>query len=144
MQSKSLNHLDKETRAKENGRFLRNVLKANAVFSTVSGVVFILFANNLAALLEPAISPVVFVGIGLVILPFAVYVYKIATMEVVNARLVWIIIALDVSWVIASAALLLTDLVPLTTTGKWVVGFSAEIVATFAVLEYVGLRKMRR
>jgi hypothetical protein len=70
-------------------------------------------------------------------------VYKIATTAVLNSKLVWLIIVLDVSWVITSAVLLLTDLVPLTTTGQWIIGLLAEIVAVFAVLEYVGLRKTR-
>ena len=139
MQSKSL---EKDSRIMENGRFLKNVLRANAIFSTVSGLVFILFAGSLASLLGITNS-LVLVGLGAVILPFAIYVYKVSTMDTLNSKLVWVIIELDVLWVVASAVLLLTNLVPLTLAGKWVVGLTAEIVAVFAILEYVGLRKAR-
>ena len=64
-------------------------------------------------------------------------------MDTLNSKLVWLIIGLDTSWVIVSFFLLVTNLVPLTVTGKWIVGLSAEIVMVFAVLEYVGLRKVR-
>ena len=144
MQSKSLDRSDDGAGVGENGRFLRNVLKANAIFSTVSGLMFILFASSLASLFGSTTNPMIFVGLGLVILPFAIYVYKISTMEALNTRLVWVIIGLDTFWVVASAVLLLTNIVPLTTMGKWMIGFSAEIVAVFAILEFAGLRKLRR
>ncbi len=143
MQSKSLDHSNEGVGVQENGRFLRNVLRANAIFSTVSGLGFIFFANALAQFIGLT-NPLVFVGMGILILPFAIYVYKIATMQTLNTKLVWIIIELDTFWVICSAILLLTSVVPLTTMGKWAIGLSAEIVAVFAVLEYVGLRKLRR
>lgn len=142
MQSKSLEHSDDGVRVGENGRFLQNVLRANAIFSTVSGLVFIFFARSLAELMGITNS-MILVGLGVLILPFAVYVYKISTMETFNSKLVWVIIELDLLWVVASAVLLLTNLVPLTTAGKWTVGLSAAIVAVFAVLEYAGLRKAR-
>ena len=51
MQSKSLDGTMVNSDVKANGRFLRNVLKANTMFSTVSGLVAILFANSIAPLL---------------------------------------------------------------------------------------------
>lgn len=142
MQSKSLDHSDSGVGVKGNGRFLQNVLRANAIFSTVSGLVFIFFASSLATLLG-IVNPMILAGLGVLILPFALYVYKMSTMDALNSKLVWVIIELDTFWVAASAVLLLTNLVPLTTAGKWVVGLSAAIVAVFAILEYVGLRKAK-
>ena len=65
-------------------------------------------------------------------------------METLNTRLVWVIIVLDVLWVVASAVLLFSHVVPLTTAGKWMVGILADVVALFAIFEYVGLRKLRK
>lgn len=143
MQSKSLESLNVKVNVQENGRFLRNVLRANAIFSTVSGLVAIFFAEAIANLIGLENASLL-VGLGVALFPFAFYVYKVATMEVLNAKLVWVIIEMDVLWVGGSAILLLSSFVPLTTVGKWSIGFLAEIVAVFAVLEYVGLRKTRK
>jgi len=140
MQSKSLHNSDRDASVKENGRFLANVLKANAVFSTVSGLIFIFFASSVAHFIGLE-NPVFLIGIGVTILFFSVYVYKVATMDTLNTKLVWVIIELDILWVVGSVILLLTNIVSLTTLGQWAIGLTAEIVAVFAILEYVGLRK---
>ena len=55
--------------------------------------------------------------------------------------LVRTIIALDLLWVIGSvAALLLRDSLDLTVGGAWSMAVGADIVALFAMLQYVGLR----
>jgi len=55
--------------------------------------------------------------------------------------LVRTVIALDLVWVIGSvAALLLHDSLGLTVGGAWLVAVGADVVAVFALLQYVGLR----
>ena len=55
----------------------------------------------------------------------------------------WEVIALDVLWVLGSVLLIFTDLVPLSIGGKWTVALIADIVALFAILQYVGLRRQQ-
>ncbi len=51
------------------------------------------------------------------------------------------VIVLDVAWVAGSALILLFDLVPLTTAGRWTIALLAEVVALFAILQTIGLRR---
>ncbi len=140
MQSKSLTSSDV---VQENGRFLRNVLRANAIFSTVSGFFVVVFAKSIAQLIGLE-NPLLLVGLGIGLLPFAFFVYKVATMPTVNTKLVWVVIELDSLWVVGSVLLLLSNIVPFTTTGKWIIALLAEMVAIFAIFQVVGLRKMKR
>lgn len=143
MQSKSLEGTMVNSGVEQNGRFLRKVLKANAAFSTVSAFATIFFANSIAQWIGLN-NATILVGLGIVLLPFAFYVYKVATMETLNSKLVWVIIELDLLWVVGSAILLLSNVVSLTTAGKWSVGLLADVVALFAIFEYVGLRKAQK
>jgi hypothetical protein len=56
----------------------------------------------------------------------------------------WAVIELDVLWVIGSLILIFTSLVPLTTSGKWAVAITADIVTVCAILQYIGLRRQQR
>lgn len=49
----------------------------------------------------------------------------------------------DVAWVSVSAALLGAGQAPLTNAGMWLVILIADMVAIFALLEYLGLRRLR-
>ena len=141
MQTKSLE--SSQVPVQENGRFLRNVLRANAIFSTVSGVFVILFAKSVAQLIALE-NPLLLIALGIDLLPFAFFVYKVSAMETLNSKWVWVIIEMDILWVVSSVVLLFSNIVPFTTAGMWMIGLLAEVVAIFAVLEYVGLRKAQR
>ena len=54
----------------------------------------------------------------------------------------WIAVILDAVWVIGSYPLLLV--VPFSTSGKWVVGIVAEVVMVFALLQWLGIRRIRK
>jgi hypothetical protein len=54
----------------------------------------------------------------------------------------WIAVCRDVAWVIGSYVLILV--VPFSTEGKWVVGAVAEAVLVFAVLQFVGIRRIQK
>ena len=56
----------------------------------------------------------------------------------------WYAIIGDVVWVIGTAAILLTDAFSLTSEGKWLLFIIGDIVLTFAVVQYIGLRRMNR
>jgi len=54
----------------------------------------------------------------------------------------WIAVLMDVAWVVGSYILIFT--VPFSTEGKWVVGVVAELVLVFAVLQFVGIRRIQK
>jgi hypothetical protein len=122
---------------------LRRVLRANGVFSTVSGVLFIADAGLIATFLGLAsATPIVALGVGL--LAFAAALFWDAAQRSISQRDARIVIALDVAWVIGSIAVVVLDPFALTTAGKWAIAIVADIVTVFAVVEYVGLRRARR
>jgi ABC-type multidrug transport system permease subunit len=54
----------------------------------------------------------------------------------------WIAVVLDAAWVIGSYPLLFV--VPFSTSGKWVVGIVAEVVMVFALVQWLGIRRVRK
>ncbi|MFC1975261.1 hypothetical protein ACFLXQ_02555 [Chloroflexota bacterium] len=122
--------------------FVRNVLKANAVFSSLSGGAFLVAAKPMAAFLGLSI-PAILIITGILLLIFAADVFYLATRKTVNPKGVVAVIVADALWVIGSVILLVTGLVPLTVEGKWAVGIVAVMVAVLADLQYYGLRQMK-
>jgi hypothetical protein len=122
---------------------LRTALRGNTLFSLVSGASFVIGAGVLSRFtgIEPAISFTI-VGIGLIL--YAVFLWYVVAPQISDRRLVWLVIAADTLWVVGSIILLLADPLALTLAGKWAVGIVADLVATFAVLQYVGLRRIEK
>ena len=126
---------------KDSSTFVRNALKANAVFSSLSGIAFLVAAKPIAAFLGLSMSTVLIIT-GIILLIFAADIFYLATRKIVNPKGVMAVIAADALWVVGSIILLVTNVVPLSTEGKWAVGLVAVVVATFADLQYFGLRKI--
>jgi hypothetical protein len=120
---------------------LRKALLGNALFSTISGLI-ILFANKwVLGLLGFANS------ISLVILGAALIGY--AAMLVINARKqkiktsdAWMAVLMDLAWVVGSYVLVFS--LPFRATGKWIIAGVAEVVLLFAILQFLGLRRMQK
>ncbi|MEM7112055.1 MAG: hypothetical protein AAF614_06455 [Chloroflexota bacterium] len=119
---------------------LRRALQGNGAFSTLIGLVTLLGANAVAAFtgIQPA---VVFIVLGLSLLLFAAGLFWMTRETAVNPTLARIVIGLDVLWVAGSIILLLSNALPLTVAGKWAIGLVADMVALFAILQYIGLRR---
>ena len=119
---------------------LRRALQGNGAFSTVSGLVTLLGANAVAAFtgVQPAI---VFIVLGISLLLFAAGLFWMTRETAVNPTLARIVIVMDVLWVVGSVILLLSNALPLTVAGKWAIGLVADMVALFAILQYIGLRR---
>ncbi|MFB3094636.1 MAG: hypothetical protein ACE10O_02120, partial [Candidatus Acidiferrales bacterium] len=75
---------------------------------------------------------------------FAVWLTWLSTRTAVPRWQVWLIIALDVLWVAGSFQLVLASPPGLTGGGKWAVGMIADIVALLALLQFLGLRRLKR
>jgi len=120
--------------------FLRYSLRANAWFSGLSGLVFLFAAEPLATFLGLD-TPWIIRLLGLGLLGYAFWLHLIVSRPTLDCREVWSAIALDGAWVISSAVLLISDLLPLTIAGRWAMGITTDLVALFAVLQMVGLFK---
>lgn len=121
---------------------LRGALIGNAIFSGASGLVLIVAANPVSRFLglESGWIPAI-IGVGL--LGWVYQLVQTVRQEPVEPKQVWTVIAGDIAWVVGSWAILLAGWPDLTTDGKWTAAIVAEIVALFAVLQYVGLRRLR-
>jgi len=118
--------------------FLRNVLLLDAASGIVGGLLFVLAAGPLAQLLE---MPAEFLsGAGAVLLPFAAFVLWVATRQPIPAKAVWIVVVLNILWVVESVALLIGNWVAPNAFGTAVVVVQAVAIAIIAELEIVGLR----
>ena len=119
--------------------FLRRVLLADAATCLAAGLLLTLGAPLLEQFcgLPPGLSR--YAGVGL--LPFAALLVYLATRESLPAPAVWAVIVLNVLWTADSLLLLLSGWVTPTPFGYAFVVAQALGVATFAALEFAGLRK---
>ncbi len=130
-----------ENFSKERQQLLRMALMGNALFSTISGLALILAGQRVVRLLGlPKAVNLLTMGIGL--LAFAVTLVIFARKNPIKVSDAWIAILLDLAWVIGSYPLLFV--VPFSTTGKWIVGMVAEVVMLFALVQWLGIRRIRK
>lgn len=118
---------------------LRRVLAVDAVFSGASGIAMIVFADLLANLLQ--LPAELISEAGIVLVPFAAFVGFVASRSEPARFAVWIVIALNVVWVVDSIVLLFTGWVAPNAFGYAVVLAQAAGVLALADLEYMGLRR---
>ena len=121
---------------------LRRALVGNVIFSAVSGTLMIAASSWISDFtgLTPGWVPAL---IGAGVLLWAADVAWIARKEELAAAQAKLVIAGDIAWVVASFAILVAGVLDLTTAGAWTVGVLAEIVGLFAVVQYLGLRRLR-
>lgn len=123
----------------DTNKLLRRSLKSNAVFCGISGLTMTTAATPLGAFLGVDNVPLVVVGIALAL--YAPLLFWRAAQHPISITEAWIAIAGDLGWVAGSAALIAMGV--FTRNGAWLVAGVADIVLLFAVLQYLGLRKMR-
>ena len=120
---------------------LRLVLSSNAVFSGVSGLLFI-FASAAVAGFIGINSSFVILLIGVGLAGYAILIQVNASRMEIDKTFVLSAIIADSTWVVLSIILLVTNWVPFTVEGKWAVGIIAAIVDVFATLQFLEWRKM--
>ena len=122
---------------------LRTALAGNAAFSLLSGAVFLLAPETIASTLGiDQVWAVQLLGPGLV--AFALWVAHLAASPRPGPIRVLVTIAMDLGWVLGSAALLLVVGTQLTTTGVWIIAGIAALVGLLATWQLVGLARMYR
>ena len=134
--------LNTQTVQQVNDRFttLRRALRSNGVFSLVSGLILALGAQPISAFMGLA-ATAVFLTLGIVLILYSIDLFWVASRTEIDRRLAWTAVILDIIWVAASYTLLLGGWLPLTTAGNWTVALIAELVAIFAIWQYIGLRR---
>ena len=121
--------------------FLRKALMGNALFSTLSGLTMLLAQGWVLRILGLASNVnLLILGVGLIV--FAITLVVNARRQQVKKSDAWIAVLMDVAWVLGSYILIF--IVPFSTEGKWVVGVVAELVLVFAVLQFVGIRRIQK
>ena len=119
--------------------FLRYALQADAVASGATGLMMIAGANLVEGLL--GLPAALTREAGLLLVPYVVFVGFIGTREVISRTAAQVTVALNIVWTLASIGLLLTDYVAPTALGYTLVIGQAAVVAVFAELQLIGLRR---
>ena len=120
---------------------IRSILYTNAIFSGVSGLLFLTASQPIARFLGMNMPlAILILGIGLV--GYAALLYLNASRPEISRSFVLFAVIADSIWVLLSVILLLTNWVPFTVPGKWAVGIVAAIVDIFVTLQLFEWRKM--
>ena len=120
--------------------FLRRSLQLDGIASALCGALLLLAAgpvSTLSGLPGPGLARAV--GGGLLV--YAVALLWNAARATVSRREALLAVVLNAGWVAGSAVLIVDG--PLTLVGNLAVGAVAGAVLLFAVLEIVGLRRLR-
>jgi uncharacterized membrane protein HdeD (DUF308 family) len=124
----------------ERACLLRKALLGNALFSTLSGLT-LLFVPRWVLRILGLSNHVSLVIVGVALLLFAATLIVNARRRVVKMSDAWTAVFMDVAWVLASYILIFV--IPFSTSGKWVVGVVAELVLFFAVMQFLGIRRIQ-
>ncbi len=118
---------------------LRVALRANAAFSSISGVIFLLLSTQIAAYLGD-VQPLDVLSTGISLVGFALLLLVLASRRPPARPLVLGVIALDAGWVLLTLVFCLLGIfAPQGAVAALVV---AAIVAGFAVLQWRGLQRL--
>lgn len=125
----------------EDQALLRKALVGNALFSIFSGMIILALNHWLVRFLGLPDQ------VNLIVLAIGLFGY--AVMLLLNARRpnikigdAWIAVVMDSVWVFGSYVLLF--IVPFSTAGKWLIVLLAETVLTFAILQVLGIRRIKK
>ena len=124
-------------------------LKLDALTSAASGLLLLVAGGPIAELASPASElfgfalPTVCRAVGLFLLAFAALTLVAARGVPIRRGLVWEVFALNVAWVIGSAILVELAWDGLTLLGRLAIIAVALVVAVFALLQGVGLKRAR-
>ena len=120
---------------------LQNVLKANAVFSMLSGSAILFFGNSIAEMMNISNAIILMViGVGLIL--FGSFVWYQASRSNINIKKVKMIIIQDWIWVLGSILIIGLQLFQISFNGYILMGIVALIVADFAFFQNYYLKRI--
>ncbi|WP_043622153.1 hypothetical protein [Nonomuraea candida] len=122
-------------------KFLRLALAADAVVTGGNGLVYLAFAGPVGDLLGPDAG--LLRGIGVFLLAYGAAVGLLAARRDISPAATKAVIAVNIVWTLASIAAVVTGAIGFSTMGAiWAIA-QALVVAGFAELQIMGLRKSR-
>ncbi|WP_336212677.1 hypothetical protein [Nonomuraea sp. LPB2021202275-12-8] len=125
----------------DRARFLRLVLALDAAVTGVNGLVYLAGAGLVTELLGPGAG--LLRGIGIFLLVYGAGVGLLAARGTVSQAATRAVIGLNIAWALGSVAAVVTGALEFTTIGAvWAVA-QALVVAVFAELQIMGLRRLR-
>ena len=121
---------------------LKNVLLLDAVLTAINGVVFVAGAAVLDGLLGPAAW--IIVAIGAFMLVYATVITWLARQRPVSRLAVALVADGNLTWAVVSVAVVAYGWLGLTTAGTVWTFIQAGLVAAFAVLQIIAVRRAGR
>lgn len=118
---------------------LRRALLTDAIFSGLSALLLSFGAGLLASLLN--LPDALLRETGLFLIAYAALVGWLGTRQAMPKALVWIVVAGNAAWAVASIALLFSGAVSPNLSGEIFVAMQAIAVGVFAELQFLGLRR---
>ena len=125
--------------ANEPDRFLRMSLRANAFFSTFSGLAFVFASGRIADFLGDLPASLV-LGVGVQLLVFAAALAWLSSQMNISTALTLAVIAADCLWVFATGVVGYADL--FTQGGDILLVAPADVVLVLAILQSMGVRRL--
>jgi hypothetical protein len=119
-------------------QLLNNTLRVNALFSFLSGLDFILFDRAIMGLVTVKSGGGLW-PTGVMLIGFSIFVFWVSLLKDVNKYLVGSIIAMDITWIVGSATIVIALGSFLTGIGYFLIVFVAAIIGMFAYFQTKGL-----
>lgn len=126
----------------DKSQLLRSALLGNSLFCFLSGLAFTLFPHQVSKYLG-LLPHIVILVLGIGLMAYGLFVFFQSQKQPLSLPFARFAIAADLIWVMGSALLIFTSMVPFTTAGKWTIAIIADIVLVFAIVQYVGLRRIK-
>ncbi len=126
-----------------NPSLLKSALLIDSVVSFISGIAFLFFSKAVAGFLGVSNAWII-PALGVVAIVYSIEIYLAARAEPVNTRIAKTAVYGNLVWVLGSAVLIFSNLVPFTTAGKWAIAIIADIVLVFAIFQHMGLRRLAK
>ena len=120
---------------------LKKALKLNSIFSSVSGIIFILLNKQISNLFGTENNTVFWI-IGLILIYFSITIW----FEISRQRkiaVLWIIIQ-DYLWVLGSFILILLNPFNITLSGNIITGIIALIVLFMGINQTIAINKIKK
>lgn len=123
-------------------QLLRRTLIVNAAFTALCALALLLFSSSIAAFMGVA-KPLHLLALGGVLGFYAVDLGRTAFGKQIPRSRIYYFIAMDALWVVGSAFLLWGTALAFTEAGRWSILLVADVIGLFAILQGIGVRRLR-
>ena len=132
--------------SKNRDGLLRLALKLDAAATGALGVLVLLAAGTVLGDQRPFVlllgTPLaLLVPLGLFLVAYAAFVWGVGDRRRINRTGAWVVVVVNLLWVLGSVALVVAGWLPLTALGAAFVLVQGAAVALFAVLQFLGLHR---